>query len=44
MFFTFGSDVENLIEEFEVQKGTQLLVKLGTFYGQGTRTVHHWLT
>ena len=34
-----GSDVENLREQFEVQKGTLLLVKLGTFYGQGTRTM-----
>ena len=38
MFFSTGSDVENLREQFEVQKGTLLLVKLGTLYGQGTRT------
>lgn len=31
--------VENLQEQCEVQKGTLLLVKLGTFYGQGTRTM-----
>ena len=37
--FITGSDVENLREQFEVQKGTLLLVKLGTFYGQGTRTM-----
>mgnify|MGYP006924266886 CR=1 FL=1 len=37
--FVTGSDVENLREQFEVQKGTLLLVKLGTFYGQGTRTM-----
>ena len=37
--FTSDSDVENLREQFEVQKGTLLLVKLGTFYGQGTRTM-----
>ena len=37
--FATGSDIENLREEFEVQEGTVLLVKLGTFYGQGTRTM-----
>lgn len=28
---------KNLREQFKVQKGAPLLVKLGTFYGQGTR-------
>ena len=36
--FTSDSDVENLMKQFEVQKGTLLLVKLGTSYGQGTKT------
>lgn len=38
IIFTTVSDVKNLREQCEVQKGT-LLVKLGTFYSQGTRTV-----
>jgi hypothetical protein len=32
-------DVENLKEQYEVQKGTLLFIKLGTFYGQGTKTM-----
>ena len=43
MCFTTGSDVENLREQFEVQKGTLLLVKLGTFYGQGQEQWQHRL-
>jgi hypothetical protein len=35
MFFATGFDVATFREEFKVQKGTLLLVKLGTFYGQG---------
>ena len=37
--FTASSDVENLRKQFEVRKDTHLLVKLGTFYSQGTRTM-----
>ena len=37
--FATGTDKEYLREEFEFQKGTPLIVKLGTFYGQGTRTM-----
>lgn len=38
--FITGSDVKkNHREQFKVQKGSLLLVKLGTFYGQGTRTM-----
>ena len=37
--FASGFDVENVREKFKVQKGTLLLVKLGTSYGQGTRTM-----
>jgi hypothetical protein len=37
--FTTDSDVENLRKQSEVQKGTHLIVKLGTVYGQGTRTM-----
>lgn len=39
LVFTTVSDVENLRKQFEVQKDTLLLVKLGTFYDQGTRTM-----
>ena len=39
MFFATGFDVATFREEFKVQKGTLLLVKLGTFYGQGIRTM-----
>jgi hypothetical protein len=34
-----GSNAENLREPFEIQKGTLFLVKLGTIYGEGTRTM-----
>ena len=37
--FTTGSNVKPLREQYEVQKGTLLLVKRGTLYGQGTRTM-----
>ena len=39
--FTAGSDVKkkNLREQSEIQKDTLLIDKLGTFYGQGTRTM-----
>ena len=36
--FAPGSEVKHLRKQFEVQKGTLLIVKLGTFYGQGTKT------
>jgi hypothetical protein len=37
--FTADSDIEHLRGQFEVQKGTFLLVELWTLYGQGTRTM-----
>ena len=37
--FTTDSDVENLRKQSEVQKVALLSIKLGTFYGQGTRTM-----
>ena len=37
--FTTGFDVENPRKQFIVQKGIHLLIKLETFYGQGTRTM-----
>jgi hypothetical protein len=37
--FVTGSDVENLRQQFEAQKGTLSLVKWGTCYGQGPRTM-----
>ena len=39
MFLLLLCYVVNLKEQFEVQKGTLLLVKLGTLYGQGTETM-----
>ena len=39
MLLLQAPSVENLREQFEVQKGTLLFVKLGTFYGQGIRTM-----
>lgn len=37
--FCYWLDVENFRAYSEVQKGRLLLVKLGAFYGQGTRTM-----
>ena len=37
--FATGSVIDNLRENFKVQKITVLIVKLGTFYGQGTKTM-----
>ena len=37
MLFSSVFDVENLMEQFQVQKNTLLLVKLGTFGDQGAK-------
>ena len=37
MFFATGFDVATFREEFKVQKGTLLLLNLGTYYSQRTR-------
>ena len=38
-----GSDVENLREQLEVQKGTLLLAKLETFMVREQEQWQHWL-
>jgi hypothetical protein len=38
------SDIENLREQFEVQKGTLLLVKQGTFMVREQEQWQHWGT
>jgi hypothetical protein len=47
MIWLTNFNVENLREQFEVQKGTFLLIKLGTSYGRGTSkmaALGHWGT
>jgi hypothetical protein len=42
--FATGSYAENLREQFEVQKGTLLIVKLGTFMIREQEKWQHLLT